>query len=91
MSSIGMPELDSSETKLCRSSLGVQYLGSIPAAATTRRKALRTFAGSSAGSRRKHEIEFLELASALGTLHLGQLAVLRQGVNAPGRQLKCAA
>ena len=39
MSSIGMPQLDSSETKLCRSSLGVQDIGSIPAAATTRRKA----------------------------------------------------
>jgi hypothetical protein len=47
MSSIGIPELDSSDTKLCRSSLGVQDTGSIPAAATTRRKALRTFAGSS--------------------------------------------
>ena len=47
MSSMGIPELDSSETKLCRSSLGVHDIGSIPAAATTRRKALRTFAGSS--------------------------------------------
>jgi len=47
MSSSGIPELESSDTKLCRSSLGVQDIGFIPAAATTRRKALRTLAGSS--------------------------------------------
>jgi len=47
ISSIGIPELDSSDTKLCRSSLRVQAIGFIPAAATTRRKALRTLAGSS--------------------------------------------
>ena len=44
-----------------------------------------------ADGRRKHEIELLELASAFGTLLLDQIAVLRQGIDAAGWQLECAA
>ena len=43
MSSIGTPELDSSDTKEWRNSRGVHICGSSPAAATTRRNARRTF------------------------------------------------
>lgn len=46
MSSIGTPVLDSSETKLCRSSRGVHFDSSRPAPATTRRNARRTLAAS---------------------------------------------
>ena len=47
MSSIGTPELESSETKLCRNSRGVHSEASKPAAAATDRNARRTFAASS--------------------------------------------
>ena len=46
MSSIGMPALDSSETKLCRSSRGVHSSARSPACSATWRKARRTFAAS---------------------------------------------
>ena len=93
MSSIGIPELDSSDPKLCRSSLGVQDIGSIPAAATTRRKGSADVRGikRGAGGRREYEIEVLELVSAFGTLLVDQIAVVRQGFDTAGRQLECAA
>jgi hypothetical protein len=47
MSSIGTPELESSETKLCRNSRGVHSEASSPAAVATVRKARRTLAASS--------------------------------------------
>lgn len=77
MSSIGIPELDSSETKLCRSSLGVQTSG--PSQPRRRRAGrlygrLRGQAGP--GGWREHEIELFELASAFGTLLLDQIAML---------------
>jgi hypothetical protein len=46
MSSIGIPALDSSETKLCRSSRGVHSSASSPASSATWRKARRTLAAS---------------------------------------------
>ena len=46
--STGTPASDSSETKLCRSSRGVQSVGLRPAAAVTLRNARRTFAASRA-------------------------------------------
>jgi hypothetical protein len=93
MSSIGIPELDSSDTKLCRSSLGVQNIGSIPAAATTRAEGSADVCGIKRGAdgRREHKIELLELASAFGTLLLDQIPVLHQRFDAAGRQLECAA
>jgi DNA-binding GntR family transcriptional regulator len=48
MSSIRTPLLDSTDTKLCRSSRGVQSAGSRPALLVTSRNARRTFAASSA-------------------------------------------
>jgi hypothetical protein len=47
MSSIGTPELERSETKLCRNSRGVHSEAFKPAAAATVRNARRTFAASS--------------------------------------------
>jgi len=47
MSSILTPLSESSETKLCRSSRGVQARGSRPASLATRRKACRTLCRSS--------------------------------------------
>ncbi len=47
MSSIGIPALDSRETKLCRSSRGVQSSARSPASSATWRKARRTLAASS--------------------------------------------
>jgi hypothetical protein len=46
MSSIGIPALDSSETKLCRSSRGVHASAWSPARSATWRKARRTLAAS---------------------------------------------
>jgi hypothetical protein len=44
-----------------------------------------------AGGRREHEIVLRELASAFGTLLLDRIPVLREGFDAAGRQLQCAA
>ena len=63
----------------------------MPAAATTRRKALRTFAGSSGVPVVVENIELLELASVFGALLLDKIAVLRQGFDAAGRQVECEA
>jgi hypothetical protein len=42
----GIPALDSSETKLCRSSRGLQFSARNPASSVTWRKARRTLAAS---------------------------------------------
>ena len=93
MSSIGIPELDSSETKLCRSSLGVQDIGVHPSRGDDAPEGSAYVCGikRSAGCRREHEVELLTLASAFGTLLVDQIAVLRQGFDVAGRQLECAA
>ena len=66
MSSIGIPELDSSETKLCRSSLGVQDIAVHPSRGDDAPEGSAYVCGikRSAGCRREHEVELLTLASA---------------------------
>ena len=92
MSSIGTPELDNSETKLCRSSRR-PGLGVHPSRGNDAPKGSADVGGIkwAAGGRREHEIVLLKLVSAFGTLLLDQIPVLREGFDAAGRQLECAA
>jgi hypothetical protein len=93
MSSIGIPELDSSDTKLCRQLSRCPGHRVHPSRGDNAPEGPADVRGikRGAGGRREHEIELLELASGFGNLLLDQIAVLRQGFDAAGRQLECAA
>lgn len=72
MSSIGTPERESSETKLCRNSRGVHSEASKPAAAATDRNARLTFAASSSAPYRATNTRSLSThGSGAGVIGLG--------------------